>query len=153
MVLTDESAVHLTNLDDGLKAFNDGEVAMCICSIAKATNIINSANFDVRSTTFPAFDGEDRAVPAGGCYLAITAQEEEEQKAAWEFIKFLCSDDNAAKWVAGTGYVPSTKAPRTLRSSRTTWSRTPSCRRPWISAPTLYSGLRGPAPRWRLSRR
>lgn len=76
MVLTDESAVHLTNLDDGLKAFNDGE---------------------------------DRAVPAGGCYLAITAQEEEEQKAAWEFIKFLCSDDNAAKWVAGTGYVPSTK--------------------------------------------
>ena len=82
---------------------------MCICSIAKATNIINSANFDVRSTTFPAFDGEDRAVPAGGCYLAITAQEEEEQKAAWEFIKFLCSDDNAAQWVAGTGYVPSTK--------------------------------------------
>ena len=109
MVLTDESAVHLTNLDDGLKAFNDGEVAMCISSIAKATHIINSANFDVRSTTFPTFDGEDRAVPAGGCYLAITAQEEEEQKAAWEFIKFLCSDDNAAKWVAGTGYVPSTK--------------------------------------------
>ena len=76
MVLTDESAVHLTNLDDGLKAFNDGEVAMCISSIAKATHIINSANFDVRSTTFPTFDGEDRAVPAGGCYLAITAQEE-----------------------------------------------------------------------------
>lgn len=109
MVLEDESAVHLTNLDDGLKAFNDGQVAMCICSIAKATNIINSASFDVRSTTFPAFAGEERAVPAGGCYLAITAQETEEQKAAWEFIKFLCSDDNAAKWVAGTGYVPATK--------------------------------------------
>ena len=109
MVLQDESAVHLTNLDDGLKAFNDGQVAMCICSIAKATNIINSAHFDVRSTTFPAFAGEERAVPAGGCYLAITAQDTEEQKAAWEFIKFLCSDDNAAKWVAGTGYVPATK--------------------------------------------
>ena len=67
MVLKDQSAVHLTNMDDGLKAFNDGEVAMCICSIAKATNIINSANFDVRSTTFPTFDGEERAVPAGGC--------------------------------------------------------------------------------------
>jgi multiple sugar transport system substrate-binding protein len=109
LVLKDQSAVHLTTLDEGLKAFNDGEIAMCICSIAKATNIINSANFDVRSTTFPTFAGEERAVPAGGCYLAITAQSTEEQKAAWEFIKFLCSDDNAAKWVAGTGYVPSTK--------------------------------------------
>ncbi len=109
MVLTDESAVHLTNNDEGIQAFNDGEIAMYIGSIAKATNIMSSANFDVRSTTFPAFEGEDRAVPAGGCYLAITAQDPEEQKAAWEFIKFLCSDDNAAKWVAGTGYVPATK--------------------------------------------
>ena len=109
MVLTDESAVHLTNLEDGLKAFNDGEVAMCVASIAKATNVLESANFDVRATTFPAFEGHDRAVPAGGCYLAITAQDSEEQQAAWEFIKFLCSDDNAAKWVAGTGYVPATK--------------------------------------------
>ena len=53
------------------------------------------------------------AVGVGGYFLLFggqeTAQEEEEQKAAWEFIKFLCSDDNAAKWVAGTGYVPSTK--------------------------------------------
>ena len=109
LVLKDQSAVHLTSLDDGLKAFNNGEVAMCVTTIAKATNIINSVNFDVRSTTFPTFAGEDRAVPAGGCYLAITAQSTEEQKAAWEFIKFLCSDDNAAKWVVGTGYVPSTK--------------------------------------------
>ena len=82
---------------------------MCVSSIAKATNIINSANFNVRSTTFPEFSGEQRAVPAGGCYLAITAQDTEEQKAAWEFIKFLCNDDNSAKWVAGTGYVPATK--------------------------------------------
>ena len=46
------------------------------------------------------------AVGVGGYFLLFggqeTAQEEEEQKAAWEFIKFLCSDDNAAKWVAGT---------------------------------------------------
>ena len=109
LVVKDQAAVHLTSLDDGLKAFNDGEIAMCICSIAKATNILNSANFDVHSTAFPTFAGEKRAVPAGGCYLAITAQSTEEQKAAWEFIKFLCSDDNAAKWVAATGYVPSTK--------------------------------------------
>lgn len=109
LVVKDQAAVHLTSLDDGLKAFNDGEIAMCVSSIAKATNIMNSASFDVRSTTFPTFAGEERAVPAGGCYLAITAQEEEEQKAAWEFIKFLCSDDNSAKWVAGTGYVPATK--------------------------------------------
>lgn len=109
LVVKDQAAVHLTSLDDGLKAFNDGEITMCVSSIAKATNIMNSASFDVRSTTFPTFAGEERAVPAGGCYLAITAQEEEEQKAAWEFIKFLCSDDNSAKWVAGTGYVPATK--------------------------------------------
>lgn len=43
MVLTDESAVHLTNNDEGIQAFNDGEIAMYIGSIAKATNIMSSS--------------------------------------------------------------------------------------------------------------
>lgn len=109
MVLTDESAVPPDQQRRGHPGIQRRRDRPCISVLAKATNIMSSANFDVRSTTFPAFEGQDRAVPAGGCYLAITAQDPEEQKAAWEFIKFLCSDDNAAKWVAGTGYVPATK--------------------------------------------
>lgn len=109
LVVKEQAAVHLTNLEDGLKAFNDGEVGMIVCSIAKAEQINSIAKFDVRSTLYPAFPGKDRKVPAGGCYLAVTSQDEAQQKAAWEFIKFLSTDDNAAKWVAGTGYVPATK--------------------------------------------
>ncbi len=109
LVLKDKSAVHMNNLEDALKAFYDGKIAMVASSIAKATTVKQNSNFDVRSTHFPGFEGHDLAVPAGGCYLAITSTDEEHQKAAWEFIKFLNTDDNSARWVAGTGYVPTTK--------------------------------------------
>lgn len=38
--------------------------------------------------------------------LAITAQEEEKQKAAWEFMSYLYSVEAMAEWTKGTGYVP-----------------------------------------------
>ena len=41
--------------------------------------------------------------------LAITAQEEEEQAAAWEFMKYLYSIEGMATWTIGTGYVPPRK--------------------------------------------
>ena len=71
--------------------------------------IRGSPQFDVRAVSSPQWEGKERVVPAGGCFLAITAQDEEQQKAAWEFEKYLYSVESMAKWSEGTGYVPPRK--------------------------------------------
>ena len=50
-----------------------------------------------------------RKVPAGGCFLAITAHTDEQKEAAWEFEKYLYSVESMAAWTIGTGYVPPRK--------------------------------------------
>lgn len=105
MVLEDESAVHIS-WDEGVQSFVDGSIAMCYTTIARRAQIQTNAQFDVASIKSPVFEGKDRKVPAGGCFLAITSKEEEEIKAAWEFTKFLYEIENSAAWTIGTGYVP-----------------------------------------------
>ena len=64
------------------------------------------AQFDVATVKSPVWEGKQRQVPAGGCFLAITAQTDEQIAAAWEFEKFLYSVESMAAWTIGTGYVP-----------------------------------------------
>jgi multiple sugar transport system substrate-binding protein/sn-glycerol 3-phosphate transport system substrate-binding protein len=78
-------------------------------TIAQRANVQNNAKFAVIAVNAPAWQGKDKKLPAGGCFLAITAQSPEEQKAAWEFMKFLYSVKSMAEWTKGTGYVPPRK--------------------------------------------
>jgi len=105
MVLKDGSALHL-NWDEGVQSFVDGNVAMLYTTIARRAMVQKSANFDVGAVNSPAWEGKERALPSGGCFLAITAMTEEDQKAAWEFEQFLYSVESVAAWTIGTGYVP-----------------------------------------------
>lgn len=108
MVLVDESALHI-GWDQGVQSFIDGNVAMAYTTIAQRSNIQDNAQFDVTAIESPAWEGKDVQLPAGGAMLSITAQDEEEQKAAWEFMKFLYSVESMAEWTKGTGYVPPRK--------------------------------------------
>ncbi len=99
---------HIT-WDEGCQAFNAGEVAMLYTTIARRASIQSSAQFEAAAVNSPVWEGKERVVPAGGCFLAITAQKEEEQKAAWEFMKYLYSIESMATWTIGTGYVPPRK--------------------------------------------
>lgn len=99
---------HIT-WDEGCQAFNAGEVAMLYTTIARRASIQSSAQFEAAAVNSPVWEGKERVVPAGGCFLAITAQEEEEQVAAWEFMKYLYSIESMATWTIGTGYVPPRK--------------------------------------------
>lgn len=105
MVVEDGSALHIA-WDQGVQSFIDGNVAMAYTTIAQRSNIQNNARFDVAAVRSPAWEGKEIKLPAGGAMLAITAIEENEQKAAWEFMKFLFSIESLAKWTEGTGYVP-----------------------------------------------
>ena len=108
MVLKDESAIH-ASWDEGFQAFLNGKVAMLHTTIAFMASIEKNATFDVRAVSSPVWEGKQRVVPAGGCFLAITAKDEEQKKAAWEFMKYLYSVESMAAWTKGTGYVPPRK--------------------------------------------
>ncbi|MGE8205459.1 ABC transporter substrate-binding protein [Heyndrickxia sp. NPDC080065] len=108
MILKDKSAVHLS-WDQGVQSFIDGNVAMAYTTIAQRSNIQNNAKFDVAAIKSPAWEGKEVKLPAGGAMLAITAKDQDQQKAAWEFMKYLYSVESMAKWTEGTGYVPPRK--------------------------------------------
>lgn len=105
MIVKEGTALHI-GWDQGIQSFIDGNVAMLYTTIAQRSNVQNNAQFDVATVKSPAWEGKEVKLPAGGAMLAVTAQEEEQQKAAWEFMKFLYSVESVAKWTEGTGYVP-----------------------------------------------
>lgn len=108
MVVNTKSALHIS-WGEGVQSFIDGNVAMLYTTIAQRANVQKGATFDVAAINSPSWSGKEKRLPAGGCFLAITAQSEEEQKAAWEFEKYLYSVESMAEWTKGTGYVPPRK--------------------------------------------
>lgn len=107
-MVKNEEALHIS-WDEGVQSFINGEVGMLYTTIARRASIQEGAQFDVAAVNSPAWEGEEVRSPAGGCFLAITAQDEEQQKAAWEFQKYLYSVESMAEWTIGTGYVPPRK--------------------------------------------
>ena len=101
------SALHIGS-DQGQQAFVSGDVGMGHMTIAQRTNVTANGNFESTAVPSSAFEGKDVKVPAGGSMLAITAEDEEQQKAAWEFMKFLYEPDSVSAWTFGTGYLPET---------------------------------------------
>lgn len=105
MVLKDQSALHIA-ADEGIASFYSGKVGMLLGTSAKIGTITQSSSFNVMACPFPAFGDKKVEIPAGGNFLAVTAQSEEEQQAAWEFIKFIMQPKYLAAWTINTGYLP-----------------------------------------------
>ena len=104
-MIADGSALHVS-WEEGFQSFVDGNCAMMYTTIARRAATQESAQFDVATGKSPTWGDKERVIPAGGCFLAITAQEEEQIAAAWEFEKYLYSVESMAAWTIGTGYVP-----------------------------------------------
>ncbi len=100
------------NWDDIRAAFNAGQVAMYLDSTAATRDNVNNAPFEVGTAFLPYVDGEEaNGVIVGGGSLWITNQvSEDEQNAAWEFVKYTAEPEVQAKWAAATGYFPITPA-------------------------------------------
>ncbi len=108
MVVNKKSALHIS-WGEGVQSFIDGNVGMLYTTIAQRANVQKGAAFDAAAVSSPVWQGKERRLPAGGCFLAITAQTDAEKKAAWEFTKYLYSIESMAAWTKGTGYVPPRK--------------------------------------------
>lgn len=107
-MVKDGSGLHATN-EEGFQAYLSGKLGMVCTTIGKRANFEKSANFKVIAAPFPVFEGKARKVPAGGNFLMCFSKDPAKQKAAWEFIKYLESNDALTKWSTGTGYLPPRK--------------------------------------------
>ena len=102
------TGLHATN-EEGFQAYLSGKLGMVCTTIGKRANFEKSAKFPVMAAPFPAFEGKEVKVPAGGNFLMVFSKDAEKQKAAVEFIKYLESPAALAKWSTGTGYLPPRK--------------------------------------------
>lgn len=98
----EEGIVQWTDLPTN---FISGNVAMIYHTTGNMANISENAEFEFGTAFLP---GSKRvAAPTGGGNFYISSGiSDERQQAAWEFIKFATSTENAAKWSLETGYVP-----------------------------------------------
>lgn len=99
---------------DTRAAFAAGQVAMTLDSTAGVRGYVDAVGgkFEVGTGFLPRLDGaEGGGVIIGGASLwMLNDRPEEEQQAAWEFMKFLASPEQQAYWHVSTGYFPITKA-------------------------------------------
>lgn len=107
-MVKDGTGLHATN-EEGFQAYLSGKLGMVCTTIGKRANFEKSAKFPVKAAPFPAFEGKEVKVPAGGNFLMVFSKDAEKQKAAIEFIKYLESPAALAKWSTGTGYLPPRK--------------------------------------------
>ncbi|MCS7460672.1 ABC transporter substrate-binding protein [Paenibacillus doosanensis] len=99
--------------DDSKKAFSAGQVGMILESTASLKGLVDNAagKFEVGTGFLPKpADAKEGGVVVGGASLWImNDRPDDEQKATWEFIKFLTSPKEQAYWHINTGYFPITK--------------------------------------------
>jgi multiple sugar transport system substrate-binding protein len=62
--------------------------------------------FEMRTAKYPVADKGKGRLPTGGNAAMILSQDEDKQKAAWEFVKFVTSADSQAQIARKTGYMP-----------------------------------------------
>ncbi|WP_235989025.1 ABC transporter substrate-binding protein [Aquibacillus kalidii] len=95
-----------SNWDDIRAAFQTGKTAMYLDSSAGVANTIETAPFDVGVAYIPySEEAERHGVIIGGASLWMSKGiNEEKQKAAWEFMKYLQTPESQAKWHVDTGY-------------------------------------------------
>lgn len=86
------------------QSFIGGSIAGIMGSIASLGGLKNQVDFDLQTSTFPVFEGKDRKMSSGGSFIGMYAQDEEQQQAAWEFLKFALTEDAYALWME-TGYL------------------------------------------------
>lgn len=108
MAIEDGSLPVVTDAEQE-QAFMGGRLGMYLKTSAAMKTISNQAGFDLRTGQFPAWGEKNRRLASGGNALFIFATDEAQQKAGYEFIKFLSSKEGQTVWVLDTGYLPLVK--------------------------------------------
>jgi sn-glycerol 3-phosphate transport system substrate-binding protein len=128
------------------ESFLRERVAMMWSSTAYVRYLESNARFPVVAAPLPR--RVRASVPTGGTmFVLMRAAPEEEKRAAWEFVRWMCEDEQTIAWSTRTGYMPVTR-PAVERLDATGWyAQHPNDRvaydqlaavDPWPWAPDLF---------------
>ena len=91
------------------ESFLRERVAMMWSSTAYVRYLEGTARFPVVAAPLPT--RVRASVPTGGTmFVLMRAAPEEEKRAAWEFIRWMCEDEQTIAWSTRTGYMPTTRS-------------------------------------------
>lgn len=117
-----------------LEMFYQGKLAGFFNSSGSMTNILNNAKnagIDIGVAFLPTW-GKQTAPTGGGNIAIIDRNTTDQQKAAaWEFVKFLMSDEQVALNSANTGYLPTTKTSVNQPVIQELWKAVPQFKVPF----------------------
>ncbi len=84
------------------------QAAMIFDSTAGARGFQDNAGFEVKTAFIPHSDSSERnGVVIGGAALwLIDSGDDAENRAAWDFMRFMAAADQQITWHTGTGYFP-----------------------------------------------
>jgi sn-glycerol 3-phosphate transport system substrate-binding protein len=127
-------------------SFLRGRIAMMWSSTAYVRYLEDNAAFPVVAAPLPRHLRS--SVPTGGTmFVLVAAAPDEEKRAAWEFVRWMCEAEQTMTWSMRTGYLPVT-IPAFERLVASGWyTRHPNDRvaydqltnvEPWPWAPELF---------------
>jgi sn-glycerol 3-phosphate transport system substrate-binding protein len=91
------------------ESFLRERVAMMWSSTAYVRYLETNAPFPVVAAPLPR--RVRASVPTGGTmFVLMRGAPEEEKRAAWEFVRWMCDDDQTIAWSTRTGYMPITRS-------------------------------------------
>lgn len=92
----------------GYEAFARGEIGMILETSAIQATFTKGAKdkWDLRATTMPAFGGKPAVATNSGASLFVLSQDPAKQRAAWELIRFLTSEEAYVTIASKIGYLP-----------------------------------------------
>ena len=89
--------------------FFAGEAAMSFDSTSGARGIQDGAEFEVGTMFIPYADssgGRNGVIIGGAALWLIDADDDHQDAAAWQFMKFMAEEAQQVTWHTGTGYFP-----------------------------------------------
>lgn len=94
-----------SNWGDAPGMFADGSAAMIVHSTGSLPSILEKADFEVGVGGLPGKDGGFHTVTGGGNLYMVAGTDEATAAAAWEFVEWLTSPEQAVDWSIRTGYI------------------------------------------------
>ena len=106
--LTASGAQPGVKAEAALAAFTKGDLGMFVTSTALLASAQKAAagKFELRTAGLPSFGTKPARPTYSGAGLAVLAKDPAKQRAAWEFIKFLTSDEGFEIITSKIGYLP-----------------------------------------------
>ncbi|MGH2530793.1 MAG: extracellular solute-binding protein [Thermomicrobiales bacterium] len=104
----DAAGLHDRSTGSEMRAsFIGSSLACFIGSIASLGGLRRDVAFDLQSAPFPIFEGQPRQMSSGGSFIGCYAQDDDQLKGAWEFLKYAVSQEGTDIWMQ-TGYLNAT---------------------------------------------